>query len=306
MMKNDADIIVEYTSSFVRRSDYRDLAEKALAVCAEYGFKFGIQVHNTADFPELEKAAALNVPMTFHAPVLCDYQINLAASDFAPAMNSLKITAEYMRKYNVAKAVFHGFNMTDVPIPSFGRGLDYVKAFGPAMRRELCLDGTFLCNDFIGTPEYKMRFERVVERLAWMKKEYPDLEFLIENDFPSFGAGSLFADFAAGLDNPVCLDVSHLWAAAFILDRDYFTEAEAFLKNGNVRMLHLHASPYTSSVPKHKWSDGHMSLLTPNKMDLPRLVSLCGKYNVKHYVLEIIETLSERDINAFACMFNGK
>ncbi|MFA6292443.1 MAG: hypothetical protein WC637_11710, partial [Victivallales bacterium] len=150
-----------------------------------------------------------------------------------------------------------------------------------------------------GSEEYRIRIARVSERLAVLRREYPDLTFLLENDFPGYGSGSIFAEHMVNMKNPICLDSSHLWASSYIFDRDFHAEAEAFLKSGLVGMVHLHASPYTSATPKARWSDGHLPLTIENSMDLPRFIQLCDKYGVSHFILEI-NGVSKADIDYLA------
>lgn len=295
---------VEYTSVALTGENWRSLVDEGIVACERHGFEFGIQIHNTATEPQIDEIAAIGVNMSFHAPVLCECQINLASEDPEPSLSAFAKTAGLMRSLNVKQAVFHGFNMTDNPIPSFGRGRDYREAFISVYRKELSLPDSAICNDFFRTEEYRVRSLRVFERLAVIRREYPDLTFLLENDFPAYGAGSIFAEQVVKMKNPICLDSSHLWASSFIFDRDFHEESEAFLKSGLVGMVHLHASPYTAATPKARWSDGHMPLSTKNCMDLPRFIRLCDKYGVSTFILEI-NGVSRSDIDYLATFLQG-
>lgn len=292
-------IRVEYTSVALTGENWRNIVDEGIAACERHGFEFGIQIHNTATEQQIREITAMGVKMSFHAPILDECQINLASEDPEPAIKSFAKTAALMHKLNVRQAVFHGFNMTDIAVPSFGRGRNYNDAFAPIHRAELSIPGSMICNDFFSSEEYCTRSARVSERLASIRLEYPDLTFLLENDFPAYGAGSIFAEHIVKMKNPICLDTSHLWASSFIFDRDFHVEAEIFLKSGLVGMVHLHASPYTSATAKAKWSDGHMPLNTKNCMDLPRFISLCRKYGVSHFILEI-NGVSKADIDYLA------
>lgn len=278
---------VEYTSVALTGENWRNLVGEGVAACERHGFEFGVQIHNTVTESQISEIALLGVKMSFHAPILSDWQINLASEDPAPSTMAFAKTAGLMRSFNVKEAVFHGFNMTDKPIPSFGRGRDYKEAFSSVSRPELSIPGSAICNDFFGSEEYRIRNARVSERLASIRRDYPDLSFLLENDFPGYGAGSVFAEHIVKMGNKICLDSSHLWASSFIFDRDFHAEAESFLKSGLVGMVHLHASTYTSATPKARWSDGHLPLNTKNSMDLPRFIRLCDKYGVSIFILEI-------------------
>lgn len=296
---------VEYTSAALTGENWRSLVDEGIATCERHAFEFGIQIHNTATEAQIAELAAIGVNMSFHAPVLCEFQINLASEEPEPSFSSISKTANQMRSLNVKQAVLHGFNMTDMPIPSFGRGRDYRDAFKAVYREDLSIPGSAICNDFFSTEEYRIRNARVLERLAFVRKEYPDLSFLLENDFPAYGAGSIFAEHIVKMENPLCLDSSHLWASSFVFDRDFHAEAEAFLKSGLVGMVHLHASPYTSVTPKARWSDGHMPLSIVNCMELPRFIRLCGKYGVSNFILEI-NGVGKSDIDYLAACLADK
>ena len=161
-----------------------------------------------------------------------------------------------------------------------------------------------LCGNFFPLPEFAERRELTRKNLAEVARRYPDIEFLMENDFPCYGAANLFADCASLLDCHMCLDTSHLWASAFIFDRGFMTETADFLQTGRVRMVHLHASNFTAVTPKPLWGDGHLPLTTPNEMGLPELVARCRTAGVNHFVLEIRKS-SAADIECFVAMWNG-
>ncbi|MDD3118319.1 MAG: hypothetical protein PHQ27_04005 [Victivallales bacterium] len=275
------------------------------AACDRYGFESGMQLHNTSTAEDIAAAVATGLPLTAHIPLLGDYQINLGTTQMAPTWESMAQSVAVMRRYGITQAVVHGLVMTDLPIPAFGRGRSYDQAMQAILRPEISLPGSRLCGDFFALPEFAARCELVRNHLAEAKRLYPDIELLLENDFPCYGAGNLFADCAAQLGCGLCLDSSHLWASSFIFDRDFMTEAAAFLATGRVRMVHLHASKYTAATPKTAWGDGHLPLTTPNAMGLPELVSRCRKADVRHFVLEIARS-SAADIDCLAAMWAGE
>jgi sugar phosphate isomerase/epimerase len=196
--------------------------------------------------------------------------------------------------------------MTDLPVPAFGRGRSYDESMGQIFRPEMSIDGkSRICGDFLNTEEYAMRREWVKQRLEFIRHEFPDLLFCIENDFPAYGSANLFAgDSAASFGHPICLDTCHLWAAAFIYYRDFHHEVLEFLNKCDVQMVHLHASQFTPETVKTEWGDGHLPLSVPNLLDLPRFVRSCRENGVKHFVLEIIQATPD-DIHAFAGMWNS-
>jgi sugar phosphate isomerase/epimerase len=295
-------VLVEYSSMALLGKEAQALVERAKAACDQHGFIFGIQIHNITPQDKLEYLSTLGVPFSFHAPILSPYLMNLAAEDNSPALESLQNTVDWMQKLNVKLSVFHGFIMTDLPVPSFGINISYDEGMKKIFRPELGRDGSPTCTDFFSTDEYKIRFERVKKRLQEIRTRYPQFTFAIENDFPLYNAGNLLSVHSTRLDNPLCLDTSHLWASSFIFDRDYQSEVDQMLSGGNVKLLHLHASHYNRETPKTKWRDGHKSLTIPNEMNLPLLVKKCKKAGVRHFTLEISKAM-EADIHAFAKMW---
>ncbi len=304
--KENNQILLDITSSaFIGNAGYQNLLDCRQAA-AQHGFTLGVQLHNTASSEEIERIADFGVPMSAHAPLLSEYGINLAAQDADLSLTEVRRNADIMRRHKITKAVFHGFVMTDLPVPAFGRGRSYDDSMGVIFRPEMSIDGkSRICGDFLNTVEYATRREWVKQRLEFIRHQFPDLLFCIENDFPAYGSANLFAgDSAASFGHPICLDSCHLWAAAFVYDRDFHHETLEFLNKCAVQMVHLHASPFTPDTVKAEWGDGHLPLAIPNLMDLPRFVRNCRDAGVQHFVLEIIKATPD-DIQAFAGMWNS-
>jgi sugar phosphate isomerase/epimerase len=230
-----------------------------------------------------------------------DYSINLAAEDFSVSRKALERTIELMRRFAVQKAVFHGFFMTDIPMPAYGRGRSFEECAKVVYRPELVMENSTACLDFFDTDEYRIRLSRVKERLAGMKEKYCDVKFLLENDSPCYVSGMMLPEFFYGIDFPVCFDTSHLWWTAFIYDRDFHEEAQKLLDTGLVEMVHIHASPFTREVPKEKWWDGHKNFSTPNEMNLKKLALKCVDKGISNFIFEFND-VSEKDIHLFAEM----
>jgi len=297
-------ILLDFTSSPFKKADAMENLAECKKVSEEYGFDFGVQLHNTAGADEIKNIKEAGIKLSAHAPLVAEYAINLAAKSFEPAKQLIDKNSKMFRKMGITQAVFHGFAMTDKAVPMFGGGRTYDECMQEIFRPELSLDGeTRICCDFTHSDEFKERQLLVKERLKYIRENYPDILWCIENDFPAYGSANIFSENSIFLDNPICLDSSHLWATAFIFDRDFHEETIKFLDSGQVKMVHLHASIYTDNVAKADWSDGHLTLDTPNEMKLPRFVKACRDANVKHYVLEIPSGSSE-DIHAFAKMWN--
>ena len=297
-------ILLDFTSSPFKKADGMTNLAECQKAAEEYGFNFGVQLHNTAGPEEVEKLLSAGIRLSAHAPLLSKHSINLAEKSFEPAKKLIAENCRIFREMGIKQTVFHGFGMTDKPIPMFGGKRSYDECMYEVFRPELSLDGkSRICCDFTNTMEFKERQLRVKERLAYIRETYPDISWCLENDFPAYGSANIFPESSIFMDNPICLDSGHLWTSAYVFDRDFHTETMKYLNSGQVEMVHVHASIYTDKIAKVDWSDGHLSLNTKNEMELPRFVRACRDAKVKHYVLEIPSGNSD-DIHAFAKMWN--
>lgn len=279
--------------------------EECAAAAEHYGFEFGIQLHNTASKTEIERCAELGAPLSAHAPLLTEYNINLAKSDITVELRELKKTVSLMHRYNIIDAVFHGFRMSDLPTPTFNRERSFHQAMMVGFRPELAVrPGSTLNRDFTGDAEFTERLNILRRNLKSLRSGYPELNLCIENDFPSYGAGNMLAKNSMELEHPTCLDSSHLWITCYLFNRDFHEETAAYAASGLLKMVHLHASPFTKETPFEEWNDGHLPLRTANQMDLPRFVRNCRDTGVRLFVLEI-PTGSVKDIHDFAKMWES-
>ncbi len=290
-------IRVELTStSFWKAENHHDFVAECKKVCNDANIDFGVQIHNMAARDEIDNLLTLDIPLSFHAPLLSEYQMNLASESIEYAMDSFEKTVKIIRSikannkphnndYNIA--VFHGFNMTDLPIHCFTDVDSFFRVMQSSYRKEYSYNDTPICTDFFSTDEFKERQQRVVERQQFLIEKYPDIEFVIENDLPIFSAGDLLVDCFKNYPMNFCLDSSHLWFSSYLYKKDFITEAENFLKTNQVKMVHLHASKYTEKDPIEEWSDGHLPLTTECQMPVKEFATKCLEYDVKHFVLEV-------------------
>ena len=297
-------VTLDVTSTLFQERGWREKLDGIRAAADAHGFELGIQLHNSSSEEEIALAAAAKLPLTAHFPLLSEHMVNLAAADPAAGLEALRHSVGLARRLGVRKAVTHVFMMTDTPALTFGRGRSFEAAMAGVHRKELSVPGSTICGDFLGSPEHLERRERVKERLAWVRSVYPDVELLVENDFPSYGAGNLFADSMAGLEHPLCVDSGHLWAAAHVFDRDFVHEAEAFAATGRLRMAHFHASACHPDTPRGQWTDGHRPLVSETPMDLAGFLRACRGGGLRHYVLEI-RAVSAADIEKFAALWEA-
>ena len=297
---------VEMTSTAFRGEGGGENLAQCRAFAEECGWDFGVQLHNTVGADEIARLAAAGIRLSAHGPLNALFNWNLAGEHQEAVRASIAENVELFRRLGIDMAVFHGFFMTDKPVPAFGHGRSYDECMTEILRPELLWKaGCRLNGNFFDWPEFLLRRSRVRENLAWIAREYPDVTFCIENDFPAYGAGNALPETAAALKNPLCVDSAHLWMSCRLYERDFLTEARKFFASGAVRMLHLHASKYDDTYPLENWSDGHLPLTYPNRMGLPEFVTAAIDADVECIVLEIVHG-SVSDLHTLAAWLEEK
>ena len=285
------DLRLELSSPAFRDTERREtILARSRELCDRCGVEFGVQLHNTCTFDEIKFFSEHAVPMSAHAPVEQPYNWNFAAADMSPIWRAVDENIAYLRKLGVTRMVFHGFFMTDAAIPAFGHGKSFWECMKTVLRPELMRwDGIMLNGDFTSRPEYLERRDRVKANLATLREKYPDLTICVENDFPAVGEGDMLPRDLVYYGHPLCLDTGHLWIAARLFAVDFVTAAREMIASGQVKMMHLHASKYDDSYPDERWSDGHLTLATPNavNMHLREIVREAVAAGLRHIVLEI-------------------
>ena len=294
-----SDFRIDITSAAFRgRPEAERILLDSRALCEGCGVEFGVQLHNTCDFEQIRYFVDRHVPLSAHAPVEQMLNWNMAASDMSDIWKAVDENVDYLRSLNVKAAVFHGFFMTDLPVPAFGHGRSIFECMSEVFRPELARwPDMFTNRDFTGTPEYLERRERVRLRLRMLRERHPDLTICIENDYPGFGEGSMLPKDLVYYQHPLCLDTGHLWLTSHLFGLDFLEAAKEMIASGNVKMMHLHASKYDDSYPDREWSDGHLPLSIPNAkaMRLGELVTCAVAAGLRHIVLEI-PAATENDV----------
>ena len=284
-------IRLEFSSGAFRDLEHRErILNVSRELCAKCGVEFGIQLHNTCTFNEIQFFKKHSVPLSAHAPVEQPYNWNFTAADMTPIWKAVDENIAYLRGLGVDRMVFHGFFMTDVPVPAFGHGKSFWECMGKVLRPELMRwSGLMLNGDFTAQVEFLERRDRMKANLTILREKYPDLTICIENDFPAAGEGDMLPRDLVYYEHPLCLDTGHLWIAARLFGMDFVAAANEMIDSGRVQMMHLHASKYDDSYPDERWSDGHLTLAHPNaeNMHLREIVRRAVDAGLRHIVLEI-------------------
>lgn len=288
---------VDMSSTAFLKGDWKTLLFSCRQYCESINWDFGIQLHNTAPAEQVEKLAGEGVLLSAHAPLNMPKNWNLAAKDVSSVLADVEKNIEYMQFLGIDTSVFHGALMSDISPEAFGHGKGYYDCMKEVYRKELAFaEGSYLNRDFTGEKEFALRYGYLRENLALIREKYPDFLLCIENDFPACGSMNMFPSQMTELDHPLCLDMGHLWISAHLADKDFHEEIRQAMASGLVKMCHFHASVWDDSVPKEKWSDGHMPLTVQNKQeDLPLAAKIMYWGNLRYFVLEITHG-SQNDI----------
>ena len=277
---------VELGAACLLKDDYQAIVDSCQAFCDRQGWTFGIQIHNTTSPSWRKTFVNLDVPLSYHAPIGGKYFMNLANSDPQYAQDSVARTVENIDRPAGKRAVFHGFLMTDKPVLSFDSIKSYDECLSLACRDDLSRPGLKLCTDFLAGEEFAQRFSLVKQRLTELHRQHPQIEWCIENDYPANCAGLLLAETIRALDHPLCLDVSHLWIAALLFERDFWQEVTDAADTGLIRCIHFHANTVAPDAKWQDYHDGHRPLARENFMDLPRVARILRDHHIDHWVIE--------------------
>lgn len=297
-------ITLEITSAVAESDGGERILTEFAETCRRCGFLPAVQLHNTVSENCIKKIADCGLPMSAHAPVVGDFSLNLATEKNLDVIwKAFDDNAEFMRRHDIAKSVFHGFSMCDELIPRMRSQADYRVTLRKSCRDEFLLEDTWLNVDYTYMDEYKIRCEILKNNLAELRKRYPDLIFCIENDMPVYGYSNMKLSQMTCLNHPVCVDIGHLYSSSLLFDFDFFEDLEYGLQNLDVQMVHIHNSLMTADVPKRDLTDGHQKLTVRSELDWQKALKLFLKYGISDFVLEIGSTDAE-DVLAFAQAVN--
>ena len=288
-MKNTENIRVDMSSTAFLKDNWKEQLFACRQYCEKINWELGIQLHNTAPEEQVKKLVAEGIPLTAHAPLNMPRNWNLAAEDVSSVFADIRENIAYMQSLDINMSVFHGALMSDISPEAFGHGKGYYDCMKEVYREELAFcEGSWLNRDFTGEKEFSVRYGLFRKNLAEIRAEYPDFTLCVENDFPACGSMNMFPSQMVLLGHPVCLDVGHLWISTHLADRNFHEEIRIAMASGLVKMCHFHASVWNSSVPKEKWSDGHMPLTVQNKEEnLAKAAKLLYNGGLRYFVLEI-------------------
>ena len=298
------DLTLEITSTVAEKDGGEKILHGFAEACRQYGFTPGVQLHNTVTEKTIEKICQCNLPMTAHAPVVGNYSLNLATEkNLNIIFSAFEENADFCRRHNITKSVFHGFSMCDDLIPRMRTQEDYVVTLRKSCPEKYLLNGTWLNIDYSQCDEFKMRQQILTRNLAELRKRFTDITFCIENDMPIYGYSNMKLSHMFDYKHPVCIDIGHLYSSSLLFDFDFFEELEAGLQNLDVQMVHFHNSMMHKDIPKEKITDGHQRLVLPSFMNWQKALKLLLKYNASNFVFEIGAANAD-DVHAFAEVVN--
>ncbi len=254
-----------------------------------HGFNFGIQLHNSITQDLYNTIKKLNIEYTVHAPVLSDYFINLAGSDFNTIYTGFQNTARIMQSIQSNIALFHGFFMTQKLIKN--DPANYGKVLRDAIDKRFRLNDTRVMDPkFLKTEEFRIYQNAVKTNMKRLREMYPSYILSIENDFPGIGNGNQTPEHLLYLDCPIWLDTGHLWASAILNRFDFYTGLDEICKKCQVTGVHLN----TNQTPlawdlKYPYGDTHSHFSRDYDMDMDKTIGILKKNRITHFTLEIID-----------------
>lgn len=306
-MENMAEIKVDMTSTAFLQEDWKEKLALCRKYCEEVHWQFGVQLHNTAPEEQIKALAAEKVPLSAHAPLCQNQNWNLAAKDVRETRKNMEKNICFMKSLGIDISVFHGALMSDISPEAFGHGKGYYECMKAVYRKELAFqENSYLNRDFTKEKEFEERYAILKENLAFLREKFPDFSLCIENDFPACGSMNMFPSDMVGLAHPICLDMGHLWISTHLAGRSFHEEIRKAMRSGLVKMCHFHASVWDDSVPKEKWSDGHMPLTVQNTQEnLPLAARIMYEGSLRYFVLEVTHG-SWNDIRILHSYINEK
>lgn len=254
-----------------------------------HGFNFGIQLHNSITQDLYNTIKKLDIEYTVHAPVLSDYFINLASSDFNAVYTGFQNTARIMQSIQSNIALFHGFFMTQKLIKN--DPANYGKVLRDAIDKRFRLNDTRVMDPkFLETEEFRIYQNAVKTNMKRLREMYPSYILSIENDFPGIGNGNQTPEHLLYLDCPIWLDTGHLWASAILNRFDFYTGLDEICKKCQVTGVHLN----TNQTPlawdlKYPYGDTHSHFSRDYDMDMDKTIGILKKNHITHFTLEIID-----------------
>ena len=280
---------IHFTSTAFHGAGWRDKLHRCCECTGNFGWEFGVQLHNTAPAEVIEKLVREGIPLSVHGPLHQDRFWNLAREDAEDTFAAMERNFCEFRKLGIREVVFHSALMCDFSPEAFGHGKSYDECMKPVYRPEYALyPGRPFNRDFTSEAEFVRRFDWLKANLQRIRGNFPDFLICVENDFPAYTGMNMFFRDMVRLDSPLCLDTGHLWIAAHQAGVDFQQEVKTAAGSGLLRMCHLHSSLYTSAIPADQWSDGHQRLTLNNpEMDLPRVFRTLVRGGLDFFVLEI-------------------
>ncbi len=280
---------IEYSTMCFNQSDYREKIISARDFVRKQGFQFGIQIHNSIDKQLFEKVLEFKdeLSISIHSPIFAKYFLNLASNDFQTIKESLNDCTRYLTDLGTDILFFHGFFMTDKPIPHDMK--NYRRTIRAAIGDAYCLNNSFVMDPGIFNTEDFLRYKEIFRNnLSEVSAMYRDFTVALENDFPLIGGGLQRPCEIHELIDNLWFDLGHFWCASLVHEFDFQQESERILKEKNIVGYHLNHNLSGKNTPKDKINDSHTHFYLKSEMDLKPIVRSIFEKNSGIVVLEIL------------------
>jgi hypothetical protein len=281
---------IEYSTMCFNQSNYREKIISARDFVHKQGFQFGIQIHNSTDKQLFEKVLEFKdeLSISVHSPIFAKYFLNLASTDFQTIKESFDACTRYLTDLGTDILFFHGFFMTDKPIPHDMK--NYRRTIRAAIGDAYSLNNSFVMDPAIFYTEDFLRYKEIFRNnLQKVTAMFPDFTIALENDFPLIGGGLQRPCEIHQLIDNLWFDLGHFWCASLVHKFDFYQETDRILDEKNIVGYHLNHNLSGKDTAKDKIKDSHTHLYLESEMDLKPIVRKIFEKSSGIVVLEILD-----------------
>jgi len=251
---------------------------------------FGVQLHNSATPELVEKLYKFvdTIKFTIHSPLLSDYFLNLAYSDYDFIKNQCQHCIELLKKFRTNIFFFHGFFLTNELIKHNMQ--HYRRVMRESIPAKYSLENSFIMNpEIFDTPEFNDFENRFINNLSRLKIDFSDVILALENDFPGIGSGlQRPKEIKKHIDN-LWLDLGHLWCSALLHNFDFYAVIDELIATKNICGVHINHNLSDNQTLKTKIIDTHSHIYTPCAQNLKPVIRKLINANIKLLTLEIVD-----------------
>jgi hypothetical protein len=281
---------IEYSSVCLRGPDWREKLAEARHYVESQGFSFGVQIHNNSDLATVRRLVDWRpdgVRLSVHSPALATHFLNLATSNRSAIEQTLEETLPVLDWAQTTTFFFHGFFLTEKPIPhDMSR---YREVVGGAMGDGIALGNSFIMDPRLFSTELYVRHKALlVENFAWLQRRLPHLTVALENDYPGLGTALQRPEDIIGTIPNLWLDLGHLWVSSLVHRFDFYQAIDELIAKVNIVGVHLHNNFSTADMAVEELRDSHGHLYLPSRQNLKAVMRKLRDIKVPIITVEVV------------------